>query len=104
MNRARAGQSIFPARSRQSGRCSRRDSNSYILVVVLHALPSTAVPDAVLPPPSLESYLPTSDRQGWPLSHVLCFAAPARPGAMVEMHRLVGNKPSHVGRLFFRVS
>jgi len=26
---------------------ARRDSNSYILVVVLYALPSTAVPDAV---------------------------------------------------------
>ena len=52
---------------------------------------------------ALESYLPTSDRQGWPLSHVLdrcsrrgstssihgvvCFAAPVRLGAMVEMQK-----------------
>jgi hypothetical protein len=28
-----------------------------------------------------------SDLQGWPLSHVLCFAAPARPGAMEEMQK-----------------
>ena len=28
-----------------------------------------------------------SDLQGWPLSHLLCFAAPARPGAMEEMQR-----------------
>ncbi len=29
----------------------------------------------------------SSDLQGWPLSHVLCFAAPARPGAMEEMQK-----------------
>jgi len=105
---------------RQLGRCSRRDSNSYIPIVVLLdrcsrrgstsatapcvALPpaslqsssihgvvrcsnflrlgnrsSTAVPDAVLPPPSMESCValpPASDRQGrW------------------KCKRIVGNNP-----------
>jgi hypothetical protein len=48
---------------RQLDRCSRRDSNSYVRVVVLLALFSVAAPGATLPPPSLESLLPTSDRQ-----------------------------------------
>ncbi len=34
-----------------------------------------------------------SGRHGWPLSHILCFAAPAHPCAMAGMQGIVGNYP-----------
>ncbi|GEM_PF-6679813 len=41
---------------------------------------------AAVPHPCVRG-ISASDLQGWPLSHVLCFAAPARPGAMEEMQK-----------------
>ncbi len=37
---------------------------------------------------------PASDRHGWPLSHILCFAAPAHPCAMAGMQGLSGTIPA----------
>jgi hypothetical protein len=55
------------------------------------ALLSVAAPGATLPPPSLQSYLPTSDRQGWRkckriVGTILALSVACARGISASMH------------------
>jgi len=63
----------------------------YLLHPWSRALLSVAAPGATLPPPSLQSYLPTSDRQGWRkckriVGTILALSVACARGISASMH------------------